>query len=401
MTGKTYTSLEVYRRVKPKSCLIITTARLINEEQWHEEIVEYLGYIPENITLISHQMISRRYKEYIKKKYDMIIFDEAHKIKANAKQYGGTKISRLIMILSKRAEYVVPMTGTPVADDFIDIFNIFRNSDIKMWYGWKEHEFIETYYHYMKRDFMGAGFKQTVPIALKQQYKETLWNLIRKKAIVVKTDDVVDLKKQFIKVFYVDGMQDTEMYKLIDNKILKYKNYEDTLITLKKRNFQRQAANGFIYEETDDKEPLEFSDKKVNEFGRKTIDILKKLDKLVVIYWFKHDKKRLMEKLDEIGILHTTSKKEFAKKSQVFFLHFSDSEGLNLQNISHGMLFYSYEQSYMNFNQICGRIRRRGQKEACYYFIMISRGTIEESIWNGIKNKKERDDFVKNDYRGD
>ena len=48
-TGKTYTSLEIYKRVKPKNCLIITTARLIREEQWHEEIIEYLGYMPNNI----------------------------------------------------------------------------------------------------------------------------------------------------------------------------------------------------------------------------------------------------------------------------------------------------------------------------------------------------------------
>ena len=63
------------------------------------------------------------------------------------------------------------------------------------------------------------------------------------------------------------------------------------------------------------------------------------------------------------------------------------------------MLFYSYEASYTMFSQICGRIYRRGQDDECYYIMMISRGTKEEDIWDTIKHRKEKDDFVKNNYK--
>lgn len=395
-TGKTYTSLEIFKQAGPKNCLIITTARLINEKQWHEEIIEYLGYMPDNIELISHQKLSRQYDTYIKKKYEMIIFDEAHKIKSKAKKRGGTKISRLVKILAQRAEYVIPMTGTPIANDFIDVFHIFRNCDIEMWHGWTEFEFIKAYYYYVMKDWSGAGFEVQIPIALKPPSKEYMWNLVRKKAIVVRTDDVLDLKKQLFKVFKVDGLNTTEMYKQIKNKILRYKDFEDTLITLRRINFQRQAANGFIYEETFDKKPIQFSTRKVDEFGRKFPEVLEKLGKMIVVYWFRQDRANIEAKLDELGISYTDSKKKFEKDAQVFLLHFSDSEGLNLQKIANGMWFYSYEASYMNFSQICGRIYRRGQEEECYYFIMVSTGTIEEDIWDSIKHKKEKSDFIKN-----
>jgi superfamily II DNA or RNA helicase len=398
-TGKTYTSLEIFRRVKPKKCLIITTARLIREEQWFEEIHEYLGYFPKEIELISHNMLSRRYKEYIKKRYDMIIFDEAHKVKAHAKNSGGTKISRLMLILSKKAEYVIPMTGTPISNDFVDVFNIFRNCDINMWHGWTLDEFIQAYYYYYYKDWSGAGFEVIIPIALKPHLEEALWNLVRKKAIVIKTSEVLDLKKQKFKLFYIDGMSDTKIYKdLVKDKIIRYKDFEDTLIALKRINFQRQAANGFIYEETYDREPYQFNDNKINAFGNKVESILEKTKKMVVVYWFKHDKTNIINKLEELGISHTTSKKDFEKNKQVFILHFSDSEGLNLQDICNTMLFYSYQSSYMHFSQICGRIFRRGQKKECVYIMMISRNTIEERIWSNIKNKKSYDDFIKNEF---
>ena len=398
-TGKTFTSLEIFKQAKPKKCLIITTARLIREDQWKEEIIDYFGYFPDNIELISHQMISRRSKEYIKKRYAMIVIDESHRIKSKAKMRGGTKITRLVKTLSERAEYVVPMTGTPVGNDYLDVFNTFRNCDIEMWHGWTEYEFIQAYYYHIMKDWSGAGFKVPVILGLKPSSEKYIWKLLREKAVVVKTEDVLDLKKQKFKILYVDGMNTTTMYKTIKKKMLKYEGFEDTLIALRRNNFLRQAANGFIYEETDERKSLIFNTNKINKFGEKIPGFLDTLGKMVVVYWFKEDRKQIEAKLDELGISYTDSKKQFAKDKQVFILHFSDSEGLNLQKISYGMLFYSYESSYMNFAQICGRIYRRGQEEQCYYIIMISRGTIEQKIWNNIKHKKEKDDFVKSDLK--
>ena len=60
------------------------------------------------------------------------------------------------------------------------------------------------------------------------------------------------------------------------------------------------------------------------------------------------------------------------------------------------MVLYSYESSWTMFSQISKRIWRRDQEEQCYYIIFISKGTIEEKIWNNIIQRKEIDDFVKN-----
>ena len=396
-TGKTFTSLEVYKLAKPRNCLIITTAKLIREDEWTDQIIEYLGHIPDNIELISHQKFSRNYDTYIDKQYDMVVFDEAHKVKAKAKINRGTKIARLMYVLSYRAQYVIPMTGTPVGNDYIDVYNIFRNSHIEMWKDWSELDFIKAYYYYIMKDWSGAGFKVPVPLALKLESEKYIWNLIRKKAFVVKTSDVLDLETQRIKLFYIDDLDKTEIYKNIKKKIIRYKNYEDTLIALKRINFERQAANGFVYEENFDKTPYQFSTKKIDAFARKIPGWIEKMGKTVITYFFKQDRANIEKKLDELGISYTDSKKQFKKDKQVFLLHFSDSEGLNLQLISRFMVFYSYSFSYLNFVQIADRIWRRGQEEVCYYVVMISRGTIEERIWDTIKHKKEKDDFIKNE----
>ena len=291
------------------------------------------------------------------------------------------------------------MTGTPVGKEFIDVFNIFRNCDIKMWYGWQEWEFIKAYYYWYNQNF-GAGFKITKPIALKPHLEKALWKLIRKKAIVIKTEDVLDLEKQIFKVFYTEGMDQTTMYKNIKKKMLKYDGFEDTLIPLRRIMFERQAANGFIYDETFDKNAIQFNYNKINDFKRKIPEWLDSLGgKLVVTYWFQQDKLNIQNALDELGIKYTESKKQFKKDAQIFILHFSNSEGLNLQKISYGMIFYSFESSYTMLSQISHRIHRRGQEEQCYYIVMISRGTIEEKMWNTIKHRKEKDDFVKNELK--
>jgi hypothetical protein len=382
-----------------KRTLIITTAKLVNEEQWDEEIIKYFGYYPESIELISHQKITRRYDEYIDKKYDLVVIDEAHKIKALAKANRGVKISRLIKRLTKRAEYVVPMTGTPIGNDFIDIFNIYNNCDIKMWYGWSQADFIKAYYHHYQADFLGLGFKTTIAIALRESMKPTLWKLVRKKAMIVKTNDVVDLKGQILKIIKVDGMDTTDVYKQLNKRIIKYKNYEDTLIKFKERNFKHQAAQGFIYEEGYDKEVYRFNNNKLDKFKKKIVDILAKIDKVVITYFFIEDYEAITNILDELGITHTQSRKAFKKNKRVFMLHHNDCEGLNLQDEANGMIFFSFTDSYLKFTQLCGRIARRGQKKVCYYFVFMSMGTIEEEMWQNVKIKKEKDDFIKNELK--
>lgn len=398
-TGKTYTSLELYKIVQPKRCLIITTPRLVNEGQWQEEIVEYLGYYPDNIDLISHRKISVRYDEYIKKYYDMIIFDECHKIKAKYKASGGTKISRLMFKLSRRATYVVSMTGTPLAKDYIDVFNIYRNSDIDIWKGCTEKDFIKEYYLYEERDFHGAGFKTIMPLGLRRNKKDELKRMIDSKSFVVETKKVVvGLGDRFFKKVMVDGINTEKIYKDAVLGIIDIDGFQQTYTKLERDNIKRQASNGFIYRTLDEfgtKEVLEFSTKKVDKF-RKIVPILnRKHGKLIVVYFFKRDLENIQNTLKALKLTYTKHKKEFIETSDVMLLHYSASEGLNLQKNCNATIFYSYDSGFLNFEQLCGRTHRRGQTKDCYYYVLISKGTINEEQWVNIKARKSKDRFIK------
>ena len=59
------------------------------------------------------------------------------------------------------------------------------------------------------------------------------------------------------------------------------------------------------------------------------------------------------------------------------------------------MIFYTYDYSFLKFDQMCGRIYRNGQKNKVTYDVFISKNTIEEKIWKAIENKESTDEFLK------
>jgi hypothetical protein len=90
----------------------------------------------------------------------------------------------------------------------------------------------------------------------------------------------------------------------------------------------------------------------------------------------------------------TVNISDFEKDTQILFLQFGQAEGLNLQ-FCNKMIFYTYDYSFLKFDQMCGRIYRSGQKNNVTYDILINENTIEEKIWWAIENKKSTDEFLK------
>ena len=72
-----------------------------------------------DITYLNYEKIARD-KNFTKNKWDVIILDEVHKLKGKA-----TKTSRKFRTITKKATYVWGLTGTPVANNYVDVYNIF------------------------------------------------------------------------------------------------------------------------------------------------------------------------------------------------------------------------------------------------------------------------------------
>jgi SNF2 family DNA or RNA helicase len=71
----------------------------------------------------------------------------------------------------------------------------------------------------------------------------------------------------------------------------------------------------------------------------------------------------------------------------------SGGEGLNLQCANTEIFFNNGFIGTILRNQSEGRIHRTGQKKNCLYIDLIAEGTVDEILYNSLKNNE---DFVKN-----
>ena len=185
----------------------------------------------------------------------------------------------------------------------------------------------------------------------------------------------------------------SEKYRELKDGILRTDEYEKTMIPLETLNKLHQASNGFFYDDNKNVHKV-CENKKLKELNDILEDMLEETERVIVVFQYQQD----LEELKTLKYEWTTDPTEFPNK-QLLFIQYGQSEGLNLQYCNQ-MIFYSYDYSFLNYEQMTGRIYRNGQKNNVVYTILISKGTIEEKIWWAIKNKKSRDEFLKETLGG-
>lgn len=376
-TGKTYTALSALCELPPCKVLIVAPKRVLDNVWKRDKMYDLSKY---DVTYLNYEKIARD-KLFALNKFDVIILDEVHKLKGKS-----TKTSRKFRSVTAKAEYVWGLTGTPVANNYADVFNIYRNMNI-VEFDMSYDEFVWKYY-YTKQMESSSGFKFDILLNVKPFMVDELMERVGKHSMTKRAKDCIDLPEKQTNVVYVPGMV-SEKYRELKSGILRTTEYEKTMIPLETLNKLHQAANGFFYD--DYKQVQEVCDnQKLKMIDEDLEDLLAETDRVIVVYYYQHD----LENLQSLNYRWTTNPGDF-ENNQILFLQYGQSEGLNLQDLSYTMLFYSYDYSFLNYEQITGRIYRNGQKNNVMYRVYISKGTIEEKIWWAIENKKSRDEYLK------
>lgn len=375
-TGKTFTALSALCELPSCKVLIVAPKRVL-ENVWKKDTFYDLSKY--DVTYLNYEKIARD-ANFTKNSYDVVILDEVHKLKGKT-----TKTSRKFRTITAKAKYVWGLTGTPVANNYADVYNIYKNMNIvefEMTYD----EFVWKYY-YTKQLESSSGFKFDILLNVKPFMVDDLMTRIGKHSMVKEAKDCIELPEKRTDLVYIDGMINEKYLELKDG-ILRTAEYEKTMIPLETINKLHQASNGFFYD--DYKTPIKICDnKKLNELNEILSDMLEETERVIVVYQYQYD----LQQLQTLKYEWTLDPAEFPTK-QILFLQYGQSEGLNLQYCNQ-MIFYSYDYSFLNYEQMTGRIYRNGQKNKVVYTILISRGTIEEQIWHAIANKKSRDEFLK------
>ena len=375
-TGKTFTALSALCELPACKVLIVAPKRVL-ENVWKKDKAYDLSKY--DVTYLNYEKIARDTK-FTQNKYDVIILDEVHKLKGKT-----TKTSKKFRCVTAKAEYVWGLTGTPVANNYADIYNIYKNMNI-VEFDMSYDEFVWRYY-YTKQMESGSGFRFEILLNAKPFMVDELMQRIGKHSMVKEAKDCIDLPEKRTDIVYIDGMIN-EKYRELKDGILKTAEYEKTMIPLETLNKLHQASNGFFYD--DYKVAHEICEnKKLKELSEIMEDMLEETERVIIVYQYQYD----LQQLTQLKYKWTTDPSEFPN-SQILFLQYGQSEGLNLQYCNQ-MIFYSYDYSFLNYEQMTGRIYRNGQKNNVVYTILISRGTVEEKIWWAISNKKSKDEYLK------
>lgn len=284
------------------------------------------------------------------------------------------KRSRFIL---QKLDYknVILLSGTPTAGKYEKLWSQCRLL------GWNipKHEFYSRYV--IEKPIMNK--KSPYPITIVVGYKnvEELKKMLRLHgAYFLKTEDVLELPEQ---TFVDIPVQPTAQYKRYRKDKLVTVN-DTTLVgdtTLKRHLHERQLCG--MYNKA-----------KLDAFA----SMLESTDDRLIVFYNFTGELRAMQKVAKgrpISVVNGSTRDltayEKYDNSVTFIQYQSGAMGLNLQKANKIVYFTLPTRSEL-FEQSKKRIHRIGQKDTCFYYTLICKGTVEERIMQVLKERRDYTD---------
>lgn len=151
-----------------------------------------------------------------------------------------------------------------------------------------------------------------------------------------------------------------------------------------------QMSNGAVYDE----------DKAVRRIHDHKLEMLEDLieaangQPVLIAYWFKHDKTRIMEHLASLGYEPRDLKESedirlwCEGKLPVALIHpASAGHGLNIQQGGHILIWFGLTWSLELYRQANARLWRQGQRETVTIHHIVTKDTVDEDVLAALANK--------------
>lgn len=393
-TGKTITSLALFEQNPTHKILIICLVSKMKD--WQEDLLKELNIdsvILDKGTKKNQILLSQNKSAYIinfesawrltelLKWVDndtTILVDESHKIKSPT-----SSIGKFMQKLSKCTKYKLILTGTPQSQGYIDYYNQLHFTDT---WNMKFTQFKNTFCIYEKKYYNGFMINTLVGY----RKKDFLDKFINDNCVFYerKLDDELiptDIKTLFDKPKIYD-------------KFKKNRVYEDVVADSMGKLFVtlRTICSGNIEENEVDDQKIKW----LNDF----LDCVN--DKVVIFYNFNVERDRIIKLLKTKKIKYSEYSgriKDFTDfknndKSVAICQYKSASTGLNDLCIANKCIFYSLPLEYIDYAQSKKRIDRIGQTKKPLFYYLICKNTIEEKIYDKLKEGKSFDDKMFDAY---
>ena len=323
--------------------------------------------------------------------FKMLIVDESSKVKEFK-----SKITKALIKFADDMPYVYLFSGTPAPNSEMEYFSQIRMLDQEL--------FSTSFYGFRSRYFYPAGYGGYQWKMMEGKRIEFMEKLA-KVTSVVKKHDVLDLPEKTINVRDVYlSPKELKIYKEMERHLIV--EFEDTEVLAANAAVKlmklREATSGFLIGE----------EHKIVVTGHSKLKELKYLleeidDQTIIWTNFHHEAASVTDMLTKAGIswvradgtIKQEGKDEAIRKfksgeAKVFVAHpASVGHGITLTCCSF-MVYFSMSYSYELHQQSSDRIYRYGQKNACSYYYLIAKDTVDEVIVKALSKKKKVVDEV-------
>ncbi len=310
--------------------------------------------------------------------YDMVVIDELSSFKSHQ-----TKRFKALMKVRPTLKRIVGLTGTPSSNGLMDLWAEFRLLDMGKRLGRFIGQYRETYFKPDKRN-QHMIFSYTP----KTGAEEEIYRQISDITISMKARDFLEMPER-VESEAVVRLSDAERERYERMKaemVVELGGKEiDAVSAAALSNKLLQMSNGAVYDE--DGKSITLHSRKLDALE----DIIEAANgkPLLVAYWYKHDKERIMGRFDA-GEIRTSADIAAwnAGKIPVALIHpASAGHGLNLQDGGYTLIWFGLTWSLELYQQTCARLWRQGQKHTVIIQHIIAKDTIDERVMAALAQK--------------
>lgn len=340
------------------------------------------------------------FKKFLLNKWkpDCVICDESHAIKTP-----GSKCSRMLQLLGRRAAHRYMLTGTPMAQSPLDVYAQYRFMAPQV-FGERYEDFKFEYANYRPT---GGGY----PVLDKKKPFKNLDVLTEKMFSCAFVTEDLDLDlppEQHITINFSMPKQTQTLYQKLRKKGCalfddKFVDAENILVQITR---MKQLCSGFIPLEDDDGNvTMQRMDHAREEAFADLMDGIPPSEPVVVFARWKKDVARIRSLLRDMGRTSSeltgrtdTSKNWLNGKTQVLIMHIaSGAEGLNdLVKARYG-IYYTPTSSLAEFIQSKGRLMRPGQIRPVVFYTLHETApfeTMDDLAAQAVREKRSIVDII-------
>ncbi|MGX0001480.1 SNF2-related protein [Staphylococcus cohnii] len=406
--GKTVSTLTAIEQLKydylDVDKVLVIAPKRVAEDTWAQEVEKWTHLTHLDVSLVlgtpkqREQALERNADIYVTNKentkwvcerfkkdwpFDMVVIDELSTFKNSD--------SQRFKILKKKwplFDRFVGLTGTPAPKNIMDLW-----AQIYLIDGGERLGKFKT--HFRQRYFYPTHkvAEHTFNWELKDGAKDEIYKMISDVTVSMESKDYLKMPER------VDTVKEAKLSKkeralydeLEQNMVIENDIDDDKdIVALNSASLSNkllQMSNGAVY--ADDGSITHIHDKKLELLD----EIIEESQgqPILVMYNYKHDKERLLERYSFAETLDSENYMERWNNGEIQMLithPASAGHGLNLQYGGSIMVWFGLTWNLEYYEQANARLYRQGQKKTTVIHHLLTENSIDQKVYDSLKNKK-------------